>query len=363
MMKIYTYSADYDKKLGFWTPIKDCGKIFLVDENSNSIFIGSLKSKYDEIVLNVSKVISTDDYVYFFSKNRYELWRLKKADYSLEYNNYYPCNNLYVLNTVQVGNYALIYSNKYDHINQPIFKINLKSMSVEKMSLDHETLLNSKILTRFCVEDDNNVIFASRQPGDINIYALNITTQSFNVINVPNAMYVNCVTVFNNCYWVLYKGKNKKSIIEQISKNGESLNTYDVNNHLSLDDSLRLIVFAMIPHNNKLYLVHCDNNRVDTVSVSCNGQLQFECHVSEICNPLDSMVTINDFQICDDGLLLYSPNLGFFYKFLWESNSIVRLNLEINDHQWTEVMDEFFLSQRIIKESEIVTLSSFIDHL
>lgn len=348
---INVYSAYYEKGEGYWLPIFENGALYLAD-NDKSLFIGMFDGGETELSKDIGKVISYDDKLYFFSRVGYEVWIVNKNK-EIKYVKYCEKKAKFLSNIECEDGFAWIFENYFDN---KIVRLNLRTMEAESISLTNESIYDNLPITRTVVYN-RRIYFATRTKEKVKIICLECENRKLTAIDIREARYINSIAVSENRIWALYYSKNNRTILQEMTLLGESINKTDITAKIILNDSLKIDYFKMIYTEGRLVIF-------PTYEI---GVYEFDIDTKSIINigadQKKDYIVFNDIQKEENNIYLYSPSVGDVYTYSLENKKIEKLNLLIEKQEIMKNMDRMLSKRGIINENISLTLDIFTKYV
>ena len=359
-MYINVYTGLYEKGIGYWVALRNIGTIFLIDESGNSRYIGLLKDGNKNLSNDIGKVYASKESVYFFSRVSYELWIMNKFDYSLNHYEYYDAkdkNGLMISNVEVIEDEAWIFSNKF---TVPIVKLDLNNeLKVSTLEWNVDPKLGESSITRTDVHN-SKISFMNRREKEIYFFDVDCQKQKLSYRILEDLSYINCFTQDSQYIYYLGKKKDCKTYIGIIGKDTWKREEIDVTNDICLADSIYMKYFKMIKYKDYLYMVSTDSNELVEFNVNdkCVKWIKGDDYCDKNSEPGKPL--LNDVQITNEKMFIYSPVVGEIQQFLWDEKHMHKLNIDIEENEYTKSIKNLGENNGLFIENSQIKLENFL---
>lgn len=359
-MKISACSAKYEENRGFWIPINGLGALILYNDNEESEIIGYLKGGEKLSEVTIAKVVISDKYVLCFSRINYAVWVYNKENGIIKYLRYSDRKNNGVLSIVEGNEYVYITHNSFEKDINPFYSMKLDTLEVKEINIDYTKIINRSAITKV-VFNDGKLFFAQRKENEIKVISINNKNDRIESFEIKNARFINCISVNNQEIWALYLDINGKTKLSAFSQNGIKIYDYDISKDVQIGETIMMEIPYMIFNDNKIGLVHYSCNMISIITIKDISM--YECENVYGKEISEEKGLIYDVDIFKEGLYLFSPSLGFIEKFMWKSLKFEEIKIQISDRQIEKCVQNVVNNGEILRESESISLGTFINVL
>lgn len=356
-MNINTYNACYEIDKGWWIPIRNMGTVFFVDKYGKSTYIGLLSEGKKDFSSDIAKVFALKDIVFFFSRVAYEVWVYDKKTEKITYYKYYNRDVDMISNVEFINGKAWIFPNNF---SLPIIAISLdQNMCVDVVEWNIEKKLGENSITRTVIID-YFIYFMNRVQGNIYIIELNTLSNQMRRKKIQNAEYANCLTVDNENIYLLYRNIDGLSNIEIIDRNFSTERYIDVSNFICLSNSVAIDYFKMIITGELILMFSSKQGEIVSINLKTGEHI---IYVNEDINSFSSepgAPLINDIQVLNENIYIFSPVLGDVYEFNIFERKIHKAQIDIEDNVFGQGVYDLLKQKKIIKENRQIELANYL---
>lgn len=355
-MDMFTNAAYLDDNSDWWIQLASLNAVFYCKKNGENCYVGSLKGNEKALGWKVGKIIEQGDYIYFFSRYEYVLWRYSKEDKKFEMFKYLD-ENVETLKGYELdGENVWIFPNNF---TAPIIKLRLSDFHTKKISGNCGEEYEKSLITRTIYSDDV-IYYASRNETNVKIGIFNTKNESIDYIDLPFAKYANCIDVFDGKIWVLYQTTDNRRIVAIIDISTNDIKQINLPQEVGLVDPPRYRYFRMFVKKNKIFLIGTTNYMVEMYDVE-NGTIEF---LKETTGPFEGKTDRDilriDIQVREDLVYIFSPTLGRIQVLDTKEQRLSAIEIDIAKELRRAIVEKIS-EGNAVKENEFLNLSRFLD--
>ena len=351
-MKIYSYSGLLeDGRL--WIPIKDSNTLYCFETDYKGSFVGFLDGSTGKKCIEIWWIISYKNFLFLFSRNSYELWRVDKECKDIKYVKYLNEDVNGISNVELYDGIAWVLP---DSFNGNIIRVDLESLTAQKKNYLKQGMDCYGPITPTKLRD-GKVYFASRTENSICVYSFDCLNNVINSYPINNAKFVNCIDVDEDSIWILYLSKEKKEILLRKSVSSNSIEVFDLSEKIKLSNSIRMDYLRIIRKDNELLFIPFFNESI----------IRFSLDTMEMIDvtPSDDKdyIVYSNAQVYLDLIILFSPSIGKIKKYNINSKEYGEMNLTMSFEESSRYYKAFISANPIIYEHEGFMLTSYVENI
>ena len=353
-MYINTYNAYYENGDGWWIPIRNKGTVLHINENVCSECIGILKGGEKTFSSDIVKTYVFNGKVFFFSRVSYELWIYEKATKEINYLKYNDEDVEMISNVEIVNGKAWIFPNKFSNHIVTICLDNETKVEIINWGVD--TNLGECSITRTSLYG-TCIYFLNRSRNNIYIFELNTENGRMQKKQVIDAEYVNCLKALDDRIYILYRSKKGDSCLGIINKDLEMINC-KVLSEIRLSDSLSIDFFKLEVSENNLLAISSMRGEIVKINPESGEIKKYLCESIDPKYAQPGAPLLNDIQLNDNKIYIFSPVLGEIYMF--NNDLFHNSNIQASEESINAMLLEEMKEKGIIFENEDNSLNRLI---